>query len=72
MFTGRQQWQNEAIPVSRHYREFAEKRNFSETYCLFIAPALHPDTVEICSILKTENVLKIKEPKLYHSQFLSL
>ena len=47
MLTNRQQWQNEGIPVSRHYREFAEKRNFSETYCLFIAPALHPDTVEI-------------------------
>ena len=41
------QWQNEGIPVSRHYRQFAEKRNFSETYCLFIAPTLHPDTVEI-------------------------
>lgn len=47
MLTNRQQWQNEGIPVSRHYRQFAEKRNFSETYCLFIAPTLHPDTVEI-------------------------
>ena len=47
MLTNNKQWMNEGVPVSRHYREFSEKRNFSETYCLFIAPALNIDTAEI-------------------------
>lgn len=46
MLTRADQWRNEAQPVTRHYRNFAETRGSSETYCLFIAPALHRDTID--------------------------
>jgi hypothetical protein len=39
------QWMNEGQPVNRHYLDFTKQRNFSETFCLFIAPQLHPDTI---------------------------
>ena len=45
LLTNRQQWMNEGVPVTRHYRDFTEKRTISETYCLFIAPKLHEDTI---------------------------
>ena len=44
MLTSRDQWFNEGQPVMRHLREF-EKRNPKQSYCLFIAPRLHQDTV---------------------------
>ena len=44
MLTSRDQWFNEGQPVMRHLRDF-EKRNPKQSYCLFIAPRLHQDTV---------------------------
>jgi hypothetical protein len=44
MLTNRQQWYAEGQPVMRHLRDF-ERQNQKETYCLFIAPTLHRDTV---------------------------
>ena len=45
MLSTAQQWMNEGQPVTRHYREFSEQNPSLETYCLFVAPKLHPDTV---------------------------
>jgi len=42
----RSQWFNEGQPVMRHLREFEEENSDKETYCLFIAPSLHVDTLE--------------------------
>jgi len=47
LLPGRSQALQEGFPVSRHFRDFSTKRNFSETYCLFIAPKLHMDTMEM-------------------------
>lgn len=44
MLTNRQQWYAEGQPVMRHLRDFEELNN-KVTYCLFIAPDLHRDTV---------------------------
>ena len=46
MLTDRSQWYNEGQPVMRHVREFEEMHSEKYTYCLFIAPRLHQDTVE--------------------------
>jgi hypothetical protein len=45
MLTGRDQWYNEGQPVMRHLRDFEEKNNDKNSYCLFIAPKLHRDTI---------------------------
>lgn len=45
MLTGRDQWYNEGQPVMRHLRDFEEKNKDKDSYCLFIAPKLHRDTV---------------------------
>lgn len=45
MLTGRNQWYNEGQPVMRHLRDFENKHSDKTSYCLFIAPALHRDTV---------------------------
>lgn len=45
MLTGRSQWYNEGQPVMRHVRDFEDLNNGKNTYCLFIAPQLHRDTV---------------------------
>lgn len=45
MLTGRDQWYNEGQPVMRHLRDFENKYQGKETYCLFIAPKLHRDTI---------------------------
>ncbi len=42
--TSRDQWFNEGQPVMRHLRDF-EKKYPKQSYCLFIAPKLHQDTV---------------------------
>ena len=42
----RSQWFNEGQPVMRHLRKFEEENLGKETYCLFIAPSLHADTLE--------------------------
>ncbi len=45
MLRGRDQWYNEGQPVMRHLRDFEEKNRDKPSYCLFIAPSLHRDTV---------------------------
>lgn len=46
MLTDRSQWYNEGQPVMRHVRDFENKYNDKEVYCLFISPRLHQDTAE--------------------------
>jgi len=45
LLTNRSQWYNEGQPVMRHIRDFENKYFDKETYCLFVAPKLHRDTV---------------------------
>ncbi len=45
MLTGRDQWYNEGQPVMRHLRDFESKYNDKNSYCLFIAPKIHRDTI---------------------------
>ena len=45
MLKGRNQWYNEGQPVMRHLRDFEEKHSDKLSYCLFIAPTLHRDTI---------------------------
>lgn len=45
MLKGRDQWYNEGQPVMRHLRNFEEKNSNKPSYCLFIAPTLHRDTL---------------------------
>ena len=45
MLTGRDQWYNEGQPVMRHLRNFEDRYGDKPSYCLFIAPQLHRDTV---------------------------
>lgn len=44
MLTGRNQWYNEGQPVMRHLRDF-ETKHKKDSYCLFVAPNLHRDTI---------------------------
>jgi len=46
MLTDRSQWYNEGQPVMRHVRDFEDSYSDKATYCLFIAPRLHQDTIE--------------------------
>ena len=45
MLTGRDQWYNEGQPVMRHLRDFENNHEDKQSYCLFIAPTLHRDTI---------------------------
>jgi hypothetical protein len=45
MLTTRAQWVSEGQPVMRHLRDFEDANNTKQSYCLFVAPALHRDTV---------------------------
>ena len=45
MLKGRNQWYNEGQPVMRHLRDFEKKHSDKPSYCLFIAPTLHRDTI---------------------------
>jgi hypothetical protein len=45
MLSGRDQWYNEGQPVMRHLRSFEQENNGWESYCLFVAPRIHTDTV---------------------------
>lgn len=45
MLTGRDQWYNEGQPVMRHLREFEDCHSETPSYCLFVAPRLHDDTI---------------------------
>ncbi|MGL5955808.1 MAG: AlwI family type II restriction endonuclease [Brevinema sp.] len=41
----RDQWINEGQPVMRHLRDFEDAHPNKPSYCLFIAPVLHQDTM---------------------------
>ncbi|GMO65168.1 MAG: hypothetical protein Ta2A_13230 [Treponemataceae bacterium] len=41
----RSQWFNEGQPVMRHFRNFEEAHTEKQSYCLFIAPSIHQDTL---------------------------
>ncbi len=45
MLTSRDQWYNEGQPVMRHLRDFENRNTALPSYCLFIAPKLHADTI---------------------------
>ena len=45
MLTTRDQWYNEGQPVMRHLRDFERKYGDKPSYCLFISPKLHRDTI---------------------------
>lgn len=45
MLSTRDQWYNEGQPVMRHLRDFEAKNSDKPTYCLFVAPLLHRDTL---------------------------
>lgn len=45
MLTGRDQWFNEGQPVMRHLRDFENQNNSIPSYCLFVAPRIHQDTI---------------------------
>ena len=45
MLNSRDQWYNEGQPVMRHLRDFENKYSNKPSYCLFIAPTLHRDTI---------------------------
>ena len=45
MLTSRDQWYNEGQPVMRHLRDFEIKHSEMPSYCLFIAPSMHKDTI---------------------------
>ncbi|MDR2598985.1 MAG: AlwI family type II restriction endonuclease [Oscillospiraceae bacterium] len=47
MLNRRDQWYNEGQPVMRHLRDFENRVNSKniKTYCLFIAPSIHRDTL---------------------------
>ncbi len=45
MLKSRNQWYNEGQPVMRHLRDFENKYSKKTSYCLFIAPTLHRDTI---------------------------
>jgi hypothetical protein len=45
MLNSRDQWYNEGQPVMRHLRDFEEKQPEKDSYCVFIAPSVHRDTL---------------------------
>ena len=45
MLKSREQWYNEGQPVMRHLRDFEKRYPSKPSYCLFIAPSLHRDTI---------------------------
>lgn len=45
MLTNRDQWHNEGQPVMRHFRDFESGSSHKENYCIFVAPAMHRDTI---------------------------
>lgn len=45
MLTNRDQWHNEGQPVMRHFRDFENISVHQENYCIFVAPAMHRDTI---------------------------
>lgn len=45
LLTNKTQWFNEGQPVMRHLRDFEDNNIEKPTYCLFVAPSLHRDTI---------------------------
>ncbi|MHC6203659.1 AlwI family type II restriction endonuclease [Breznakiellaceae bacterium SP9] len=45
MLSNRSQWINEGQPVMRHFRDFEIAHNKKQSYCLFVAPKIHRDTI---------------------------
>ena len=45
LLSDRSQWYNEGQPVMRHLREFEKNNGDKISYCLFVAPKIHVDTV---------------------------
>jgi hypothetical protein len=45
LLTNRSQWFNEGQPVMRHFRDFELLHEEKQSYCLFVAPKIHRDTV---------------------------
>ena len=45
MLTGRNQWYYEGQPVMRHLRDFEDRHEDKPSYCVFVAPNLHRDTI---------------------------
>ena len=43
--TSRDQWFNEGQPVMRHLRDFEDIHKDKPSYCLFVAPKIHRDTI---------------------------
>jgi hypothetical protein len=45
LLTNRSQWFNEGQPVMRHFRDFELVHEEKQSYCLFVAPKIHRDTL---------------------------
>lgn len=45
LLLGRDQWYAEGQPVMRHLRDFEERIDQDSTYCIFVAPIIHRDTL---------------------------
>lgn len=45
LLLGRDQWIAEGQPVMRHLRDFEDKSEGKNTYCIFVAPIIHRDTL---------------------------
>ena len=45
LLLGRDQWVAEGQPVMRHLRDFEDRSNSKNTYCIFVAPIIHRDTL---------------------------
>lgn len=45
LLRGRNQWYHEGQPVMRHLRDFEKNYDEKKSYCLFIAPTIHRDTL---------------------------
>lgn len=73
MLTSRDQWYNEGQPVMRHLRDFEEKTD-KKSYCLFVAPSIHQDTLNTfwTSVKYEYNGIKQKIVPITIVQFISL
>lgn len=45
LLLGRDQWYAEGQPVMRHLRDFEDKIEHENAYCIFVAPYIHRDTL---------------------------
>ena len=47
LLSDNKQWMHEYQPIMRHLSEFGEKNKNKEVYCLFIAPTMHSDSLNM-------------------------